>query len=376
MPRDNSASQPTSPHPQGSTDNEGDRSDSEEESESGSDDSSYSNDFTHRHGRFYTDDPREEVFSKLAKQISTQPDMNDTDGRSDQEKSDHKEYRLEDIPVLHLPCTTAYQCRFCGQYFSFKGTKALHEQKCVRRQLSNVKRRRRRLDNDSATDDNDSPAQLKTVYTCEDCGIEVSAQTKLNRHKKFYCPFRESAFSDPFLDAVGQTSKRSPIPENEIDSNAKVKDFEVLTGLKRQREDSTSDNDEEYEYIYVPTDSEDDGDEDSNEEHHRVKEIYNHDEDELLTKLRLDFKRRRSNNNKLTRRLLRKRLQAHEGLEAPPPPVALPHKKEKNDLLRMVTTGVESSVPKKGVTCPYDGCGKVFSKPSLYHRHVRRVHEK
>ncbi|EPY20217.1 hypothetical protein AGDE_14793 [Angomonas deanei] len=264
MPRDTSASQPTSPHPQGSTDNEGDRSDSEEESESGSDDSSCSYDFTHRHGRFYTDDPREEVFSKLAKQISTQPDMDDTDGRSDQEKSDHKEYRLEDIPVLHLPCTTAYQCRFCGQYFSFKGTKALHEQKCVRRQLSNVKRRRRRLDNDSATDDNDSAAQLKTVYTCEDCGIEVSAQTKLNRHKKFYCPFRESAFSDPFLDAVGQTSKRSPIPENEIDSNAKVKDFEVLTGLKRQREDSTSDNDEEYEYIYVPTDSEDDGDEDSN----------------------------------------------------------------------------------------------------------------
>nr|CCM16463.1 hypothetical protein, conserved [Leishmania guyanensis] len=40
------------------------------------------------------------------------------------------------------------------------------------------------------------------AFTCEDCELEISNRSKLRRHKRYYCPFRENIFADPVKDAV------------------------------------------------------------------------------------------------------------------------------------------------------------------------------
>lgn len=46
-------------------------------------------------------------------------------------------------------------------------------------------------------------AAAKTqVFTCPDCELDVSSRTKLRRHQRYYCPFREDVFADPLADAV------------------------------------------------------------------------------------------------------------------------------------------------------------------------------
>lgn len=46
------------------------------------------------------------------------------------------------------------------------------------------------------------PPKPSVAFVCEDCELEVSSRPKLNRHKRYYCPFRDDIFVDPVQDAV------------------------------------------------------------------------------------------------------------------------------------------------------------------------------
>lgn len=45
-------------------------------------------------------------------------------------------------------------------------------------------------------------AGLGATFTCGDCELELSSRTKLRRHQRYSCPFRDNVYADPVRDAV------------------------------------------------------------------------------------------------------------------------------------------------------------------------------
>ncbi|CCW65113.1 unnamed protein product [Phytomonas sp. EM1] len=128
-------------------------------------------------------------------------------------------------------------CHYCGRCFSWLAIRLLHERRCSRRKglpaaktgnmtentsfsiqlpasgdsrvtsskVAHYPSSKGSIPSDILSQSSPMGTNTKHVFVCEDCELEVSSRSKLRRHQRYYCPFRDDVRADPLTDilAVG-----------------------------------------------------------------------------------------------------------------------------------------------------------------------------